>query len=163
MEVVIILGSARKDGEAEKLAKTLAHESGWDLVNLLDYNISQYDYEHLNRNDDFIPLMERIIGNYQTLVFVSLVYWYSMSGIMKMFFDRITDLLTIEKDLGRNLRGKKMAAISSSYGDNLEEQFWLPFQRSAEYLGMYFKASLHTKAGALEEEEILKFIEQIKQ
>ncbi|MCP4458779.1 MAG: NAD(P)H-dependent oxidoreductase [Cytophagales bacterium] len=35
------------------------------------------------------------------------VYWYSMSGIMKVFLDRIYDVLTIEKELGRKLHGKK--------------------------------------------------------
>jgi multimeric flavodoxin WrbA len=43
---------------------------------------------------------------------VTPVYWYTMSGIMKVFFDRFSDLLRIEKDLGRKLRGKSMAVIS---------------------------------------------------
>ncbi|MFW5760799.1 MAG: NAD(P)H-dependent oxidoreductase [Cyclobacteriaceae bacterium] len=68
--------------------------------------------------------------NYDLLIFAAMVYWYSISGIMKVFFDRITDLLTIEKNLGRQLRGKYMAAISCCNGNNLEENFWLPFSKA---------------------------------
>lgn len=70
------------------------------------------DYEHQNSNDDYLKLMKEIIKKYDTLIFTLPIYWYSMSGIMKVFFDRIADLLTFEKELGRQLRGKKMAGIS---------------------------------------------------
>ena len=161
MKTLIILGSARKDGEAGLLSGALKQQSGWDLIDLNDYSFSQYDYEHLNRNDDFIPLMRSILDKYDTLVFLSPVYWYAMSGIMKAFFDRITDLLTIEKDLGRTLRGKKMAAISCSYGDNLGEVFWLPFSETAKYLGMHYITGIHTIAGRVEEIALNKFIADV--
>ncbi len=51
--------------------------------------------------------MNDIVDKYDVLIFATPVYWYSMSGIMKVFFDRITDLLTIKKDIGRKLKGKK--------------------------------------------------------
>ena len=78
---------------------------------------------------------------------------------MKVFFDRITDLLTIEKNLGRQLRGKRMAVISTSNGSHLGDQFWLPFSASAQYLGMEFLGGLHTLRGG-DEETIKKFIER---
>lgn len=62
-----------------------------------------------SRNDDYLNLMKQILDKYETLILATPVYWYSMSGIMKVFFDRLTDLLTIEKELGRKLRGKKIA------------------------------------------------------
>lgn len=62
-----------------------------------------------SRNDDYLNLMKQILEKYETLILATPVYWYSMSGIMKVFFDRLTDLLTIEKELGRKLRGKKIA------------------------------------------------------
>jgi hypothetical protein len=55
-----------------------------------------------------------------------------------VFFDRTTDLLTIEKDRGRKLRGKSMAAISSSGCGESGENFCLPFSESAEYLGIKY-------------------------
>jgi hypothetical protein len=62
---------------------------------------------------------------------------------MKVFFDRITDLLTIEKDLGRQLRGKSMATLSCSVGNHLGDLFWLPFSETAKYLGMNYIGNLH--------------------
>ena len=165
MNKVIILGSSRKDGETKKVVSELIRISGWDLIDLKDYNISQFDYEHLNRNDDFIQLMKKITENYDVLIFATPVYWYSMSGIMKTFFDRFTDLLRIEKDTGRKLRDKYMAVISCSNGDNLGDHFWLPFKKSSEYLGMNYIANLHTYQGKDEAHKIAEFknkIEEVK-
>ena len=83
----------------------------FELIDLNDFDISYYDYDHKNRQDDFLPLMKKLIERYKTLVFATPVYWYTMSAVMKTFFDRISDLLTIEKDLGRQLRGKNMVLI----------------------------------------------------
>lgn len=157
MKKVILLGSSRKNGETKKVVAELIRISGWDLIDLTDFNISHFDYEHLNRNDDFIGLIKKITANYDVLIFATPVYWYSMSGIMKVFFDRFTDLLRIEKDAGRKLRNKYMAVISCSNGDNLEDNFWLPFQKSAQYLGMNYIGDLHTYQGKSENNKILEF------
>ncbi|MEM6299603.1 MAG: NAD(P)H-dependent oxidoreductase, partial [Bacteroidota bacterium] len=119
MKKVIILGSSRNDGDTTNLANQLIAKSGWDMINLNDYMFSYSDYKHENRDDDYLGLVRKIIESYDTLIFATPVYWYSMSGIMKVFFDRLTDLLTIEKGLGRKLRGKKMAVITISGGGNL--------------------------------------------
>ncbi|WP_228530314.1 flavodoxin family protein [Tamlana sp. I1] len=127
-----------------------------------DYNISYYDYKHLNRHDDFIPLMKRITNNYDVFIFATPVYWYAMSGIMKVFFDRLTDLLTIEKDMGRELRNKYMAVISSSNGDHLNDNFWLPFKKSAQYLGMHYLTNFHSIQGENETAKIAMFKNKIE-
>ncbi len=162
MKKVIILGSSRKNGETGKIVSELLQLSDWDLIDLSDFNISHFDYEHSNRNDDYIALMQRITDNYDVLIFATPVYWYSMSGRMKVFFDRLTDLLTIEKELGRKLRTKHMAVISSSNGGNLENDFWLPFKKSADYLGMNYITDLHTYQGKIEAEKIHQFISKIE-
>lgn len=163
MKTVLISGSARKDGDTHQLVNQILQISDWDLVDLNDYQIGFYDYEHNNRNDDYLPLIHKIIHNYQTLVFATPVYWYAMSAIMKVFFDRFTDLLTIEKELGRKLRQKQMAAISCSEGDHLGEQFWLPFSETARYLGMQYLGHLHTLTGKLEIGLLKEFIDHIDQ
>ena len=161
MKTLIISGSARKNGETNKVVKELQCISGWNSIDLVDYNISHFDYEHKNRNDDFIQLVQKILENYDVLIFATPVYWYSMSGIMKMFIDRITDLLKIEKEKGRKLRGKYMAVMSSSNGGNLEDQFWQPFKKSADYLGMHYLSDVHTYQGKSNKEEIAKFHTEI--
>lgn len=132
------------------------------MIDLNDYNFGYYDYEYQNRNDDYIKLMQKIIEKYDTLVFATPVCWYSMSGIMKVFFDRLTDLLEIEKDLGRKLRGKNMAAIGCSIGNNLGDVFWLPFSETANYLGMEYLGNLHTITGKKNDLELENFISRIE-
>ena len=162
MKTVIISGSSRNDGDTKTLTTELIKKSNWDLIDLNDYNFGYYDYEYQNRNDDYIKLMRKIIEKYDTLIFATPVYWYSMSGIMKVFFDRLTDLLEIEKDLGRKLRGKNMAAISCSIGNNLGDIFWLPFSETANYLGMEYLGNLHTITGKKNELELENFISRIE-
>jgi len=163
MKKVVILGSSRNDGDTAILTKMLIKQSKWDLIDLNDYDFGYFDYKHENRNDNYLTLMADLIKKYDTLIIATPVYWYSMSGIMKVFFDRITDLLTIRKELGRKLRGKKMAVISCSIGNNLGEYFWLPFSETANYLGMEYLGNIHTITGDNNEQKIAEFINLIEQ
>ena len=161
MRKVIIVGSSRNDGDTLKLVNEIVKKTNWELINLNNYNFSYYDYESKNRNDDYLTLMKQIVEKYDTLIFATPVYWYSMSGIMKVFFDRFTDLLTIEKELGQKLRGKKMAVITCSVGENLGEYFWLPFMETAKYLGMDYIGNTHTTIGADNNKKLTDFTNHI--
>ncbi|WP_044208772.1 flavodoxin family protein [Flammeovirga sp. OC4] len=162
MKSVILVGSARNESNTLKLAQRLQKEGEFELINLLEYKIGHYDYEHQYTEDDFIPLMKKIIEKYDTIVFATPVYWYAMSGMTKVFFDRITDLITIEKDLGRQLRGKNMAVITTSNGGNLGDDFWHPFKHSASYLGMNFLGGEHTINGMDNENAVANFLDFFK-
>ena len=157
MKCIIIAGSSRKDGDTAKLVANIMAVNNADVVDLNNLQFSYYDYEHHNREDDFIPSMRQWVVEYDTFIYVTPVYWYAMSGIMKVFFDRLSDLITIEKELGRKLRGKNMAVFSVSNGNNLGENFWLPFVHTAEYLGMNYLGNLHTYP----EEDNTKAIEKL--
>ena len=90
-----------------------------------------------------------------------------MSGVLKVFFDRISDILRIHKDTGRQLRGKNMAMISTSNHDDLIDGFNMPFVESAKYLGMNYLGDIHTyiKNDTLNEKIKLRiddFIKHIK-
>ena len=150
---VIIVGSSRKNGNTSTIVSAVAKQFEADVVNLSDYDFSYYDYENKNINDDFLPLMKEIIEKYDTIIFATPIYWYSMSGIMKVFFDRFSDLIRIEKDWGRKLRGKNMAVISNSHDSeiDLDYNFYIPFQKSAEYLGMQYLGNKHFNADVPEE------------
>lgn len=161
MRKIIILGSSRRYGHTKKAVDKLRLLAHWDVLDLNDYNISYYDYEHKNRNDDYLNLIQNIITNYDILIFATPVYWYSMSGIMKVFFDRITDLLDNEKEIGRKLRTKSMAVLSSSIGDHLGDAFWLPFIETAKYLGMNYLGNIHTIENKVETDELKEFVDLI--
>ncbi len=142
-DTVVILGSSRSDGDTAKVVQDLQKRIGCDVIDLNEYDISYYDYDHANKDDDFLPLMRTIIQDYQNIIFATPVYWYTMSGILKVFFDRISDLLTIEKDLGRALRGKGFGAISCCIRGSIDEEFWHPFKKTAGYLGMTYLGDVH--------------------
>ncbi|WP_264535830.1 flavodoxin family protein [Flavobacterium sp. N1736] len=148
---VIILGSARKNGNTTKIVDEISKEHGIDVIDLSDYNISHYDYESKNREDDFLPLIRRILEEYETLIFATPIYWYNMSGIMKVFFDRFSDLIRIEKETGRKLRGKKIGVISNSHDNEIEESFYIPFKKTADYLGMEYLGHAHFNANILDQ------------
>lgn len=141
---VIIVGSSRSSGNTGKIATYLAEISGFDIIDLKSKNIGGYDYEYQNKEDDFLPLIKEIIDTYETLVFATPVYWYAMSGIMKHFFDRFSDCVRVEKEIGRKFRGKSMAMISCGSGAEPIKGFDMPFVRSAEYLGMNYLGDIHT-------------------
>ena len=82
--------------------------------------------------------MEKII-THDLIVLATPVYWYTMSATMKIFLDRLTDLLDIRKDLGRKLYGKKLFIISSLASNLLPQGFEYPFWQTAEYLKMEYK------------------------
>lgn len=162
MSIIIIKASSRKEGNSKKLISSIQAIRTTKVIDLLDYQISHYDYSNKNRDDDFLPLIEEILNQYRIIIFVTPVYWYSMSGLLKVFFDRITDLLTIQKDLGRKFRGKKIAVITTSEGDNLGDDFWLPFKSTATYLGMKFIEGLHLNSAHFDNVKLEGFLEKIE-
>jgi len=140
---VIIQASARSNGNTNTIVNELNKHNTFDVIDLKTKNVGQFEYNFTNANDDFLPMMEEIIEKYDTIVFATPVYWYSMSGILKAFFDRISDLLHFKKELGRQLRGKKMAMISNNNYDDLKDGFSMPFKESANYLGMTYLGHTH--------------------
>lgn len=143
MKTVVVLGSSRSNGNTGKIVEIFRSTFEADLIDLSKLNISYYDYEHRNRDDDFLPTMRKIVG-YDLIIFATPIYWYSMSAVMKTFFDRISDCLRIEKETGRKLRGKKMAAICCGSEEAETEGFFMPFRETAGYLGMGYLGDLHT-------------------
>lgn len=157
-KTVIILGSSRSKGNTSKIVENIAINNDLDVIDLNNYKISFYDYESKNKEDDFLPLIKSLIEKYDTFIFATPVYWYSMSGIMKVFFDRFSDLVRIEKETGRKLRGKNMGVISNSHDSEIESTFYIPFQKSAAYLGMNYIGNNHYNADQINEKNKLELV-----
>jgi len=144
MKRIIIQGSSRSNGNTNKVVRLLMKELEFDVVDLSLKKIGYFDYEFKNQTDDFLSIIKQIADEYELIVFATPVYWYSMSGMMKTFFDRLSDCLRIEKETGRKLKGKNMAAISCGSDEIETEGFFTPFRKSAEYLGMNYFGNIHT-------------------
>lgn len=140
---VIILGSSRSNGDTRSIINQFLENMEADVVDLKELEMSYFDYEHMNQNDDFIPLAERLT-QYENIILATPVYWYTMSAIMKTFLDRWSDLLKIRKDIGRQFRGKNMFVIACSSDATAYPHFDEPFKLTADYMGMGYLGWMHT-------------------
>jgi len=142
---IVIFGSSRKRGDTWQAIQLVKGAQDIPIIELSDYDISFYDYEHRNESDDYLTLMERIAGH-DPIVLATPVYWYTMSAQMKIFVDRLSDLLAIRKELGRQLRGKTMHVITS-YSTDRPAGFEDAFRQTCDYLGMQYGACYYYYAG----------------
>ena len=143
-DTIAIFASARRNGNTGKLIDWIANELDIELIDLSDKNISPYDYEHKNLNDDFIPLMNHLL-NFKKIIFVTPVYWYAASAQMKIFIDRTSDFLDIEelKGIGRKLREKTAYIVCTSISSAADRSFLNSFIDTFGYLGMNYGGHIH--------------------
>ncbi len=163
MNTLVIIGSSRRSSDTKKFAQSVFARKECVFLDLCDYTVEEYNYEaNYSSSDQFNEVMSAIL-QHDIIVFATPVYWYAMSGKMKDLFDRFTDVITIEKETGRKLRGRKIAMMSVGTDLELPEGFEIPFSRTADYLGMkyiggaYFSSALsvdHQKAISVKAEFI---------
>lgn len=134
---VVLLGTSRRDGNTLVAVKRAVAGKSVEIVELSQLDFSAYDYEHRNAGDEFIPLIESIAAK-PLWILATPVYWYTMSAQLKIFVDRLSDLVTIRKDLGRRLRGISVGVIASGIDPQLPAGFESPFRLSCDYLGMNY-------------------------
>src|SRR5688572_8351188 len=92
--VLVILGSARRDSHTLELVEAVLDGKPATRIDLQDFDIQQYEYDQPADRDDFIKVAEAMAAH-SVIVFATPVYWYAMSGRMKVLFDRFTDLVTV--------------------------------------------------------------------
>ena len=115
------------------------------VVDISELNLSYFDYDHGNIDDDFIPTIEKIL-EYRTIGFVSPVYWHTISAQMKTFIDRISDLLSKRKDLGRALARKRTFLLASgSTDDELPQGMEDTIKLTSDYMDMEYLGSFYAK------------------
>ena len=141
---IAIFGSARRNGNTGKFIDWISAELGCEVIDLAELNISPYDYEHRNINDDFVPLMNRLL-EHNNIIFVTPVYWYAASVQMKIFIDRTSDFLDLEelKDMGRRLRQKTGFVVCTSISEEADSSFINSFKDTFAYLGMSYGGHVH--------------------
>lgn len=146
----------------------VASELGINIIDLSEKNISPYDYEHKNINDDFMPLMMQLLSH-EKIIFSTPVYWYAASAQMKIFIDRTSDFLDIEsyKDIGRRLRNKTAYIVCTSISNEADQSFLNAFKDTFEYLGMNYGGHVHANCenGYVPDDymnDVSKFVELVK-
>lgn len=164
--VAVILGSSRKNGHTQQIINELQKDVQVTVFNLLDFQIAPYRYDH-RHDDDFLELMEKLM-EFDVWLLATPVYWYSMSGEMKIFLDRWTDMLKIRKDLGRAAAGKSLAWLSCGSESEEVPGFEQPFKLTAGYMDMDYAGGCHTwlNGSGIEEEvstRIHEFAKRMKE
>ncbi|NNF32757.1 MAG: NAD(P)H-dependent oxidoreductase [Saprospiraceae bacterium] len=156
MMPIYINGSCRKGGHTTAIAKLLSGSGNQNVIHLLDYEMGYFEYDNSNSKDDFMPLIKELAES-DVWIFLTPVYWYSMSARMKTFFDRLSDLIKWEKDIWEKIKCSKWYALSCGSDDAEVPGFFEPFKRSAEYLDIQYMGDVHVwkdKRQPIEEEVI---------
>jgi len=143
---LVILGSARVDGETRKAIDIAFAPGTIDLLTLAQHHIGGYDYAHGNAEDGFGVVADAMHAA-DKIVFATPVYWYAMSAPLKIFFDRLTDLTETRKAQGKFLAGKKVWVIANGTEEDLPEGFEIPFARTAAYFGMSYRGIAYLQTG----------------
>jgi multimeric flavodoxin WrbA len=142
-KTAIILGSARKDSHTRTLLRNVFSDIPHDLIDLLDHEISPFDYVgDYPDKDEFSAVIDRIL-QVEHIVFATPVYWYAMSGIMKNFLDRFTDLTAKRQEQGRSFKGKNLFLFSVGADPEPPAGFEVPFRETAGYFGMNYHEGVY--------------------
>jgi multimeric flavodoxin WrbA len=169
-KVLVIVGSARRHSDTLKFTQQVFARKAHSLLDLQDYHLEEYNYDaNYSSLDQFNEVLEQILLH-DIIVFCTPVYWYAMSARMKILFDRFTDCITIDKEQGRKLRGRKIAMLAVGTDLEIPEGFEIPFSRTADYLGMKYIAGAYfssaeefgTKAHIAVKSELIRKLEQTK-
>jgi multimeric flavodoxin WrbA len=144
LSTLALFASSRREGNTGKVVDRIAAALAIEVVDLTRVRMSAFDYQHRNRNDEFEPLMDRILG-YEQIIFAAPVYWYSAPPPMKVFIDRLNDFLDLPdlRPKGRQLRGKRGYIVATSGIEAISPAFVYMFKETFEYLGMQYRGALH--------------------
>lgn len=143
---IVLFSSSRKNGNTRQLINDLNQHTHITTIDLSNYRFSDYDYDHQNLDDDFLPLVRRVLA-YDNIIFASPVYWYSTTPTMKRFLDRITDLLDVPelKETGKELRRKTGFVLATSVHEEISSTFLACFEHTFKYLGMNVGGHIHAQ------------------
>ena len=145
MQVTLLLGSSREASNCELLANIVVKGLDVTRVYLKDYNIQPIkDLRHSPTGfqtikDDHSKIMTTLLKT-DVLIFATPIYWYSMSGIMKNFIDRLSQ--TIRDPSFQNVKKKlsRIKTIVLAVGGDTPRIKGLPlilqFQYTFDFLNM---------------------------
>lgn len=160
--VTIVLGSARGNGNTASAVLHLRRQLR-KKVNVADLSVltvGSFDYARHDDRDDFRSVIGMMLAS-EHIVFATPVYWYAMSGTMKTFFDRLTDLLHDpgNRTVARALAGRNVWLLATGTDHCLPSGFHEPFARTAAYFGMVWREAFYSrsvKGAPLTDESLLE-------
>ena len=134
MEKILFMNSSpNRDGNTYRIGEELLKDKEHDVLQMADYRISQYGQVF---DDDEIKDVLKKIDECDVLVIGSPVYWYTVSGMLKTFIDRLYMLPEAEA-----LRGKKLYLFAQGSAPNQDTVKSIEFlsNRLSYLMGMELK------------------------
>lgn len=133
MNIVFVNASPNYDGCTYQIGERLLKGIQHDVLQMSDYKISQYGKVY--EDDQMVDLLKQL-KEYDTLVIGSPVYWYTVSGILKTFIDRLYLLPEAEY-----LKGKKLYlfAQGSAPDEDTKKSIRFLSERVSTLMGMDLK------------------------
>lgn len=148
MNIAVIDGGTRQDGNTEILTEEAVKELDVERIYLRDYDIHPIvDLRHTQDgfqevDDDYNVVIDRLI-QHDILVFSTPIYWYSMSGTLKNFIDRWSQTMRSPQYFDfKNRMSAKKAVVIAVGGDDPQIK-GLPMIQQFQYIfcfmGISFK------------------------
>lgn len=134
-KILAIVGASEGHQNTKKYLADKFVGKDLEIVDLFNVGLKPYSYQGIP-DDLFFSTIEKLIWSDLT-VLATPVYWYAMSGVMKDFIDRFSNLMSGKyKHLGEALYGKRIKVLSTGYDPSLPLGFEVPFAGTAIYFGM---------------------------
>lgn len=132
-KILFMNASPNQDGNTFRIGEELLRSLEHDVLQMSDYRISQYGQVYAD--DEMKEVMNKI-REYDTLVIGAPVYWYTVSGILKTFIDRLYMSPEVEY-----LREKKLYLFAQGSGpdDATKESITFLANRLSYLMGMELK------------------------
>ena len=132
-KILFVNSSPNRDGNTYRIGEELLKDKEHDVLQMADYRISQYGQVF---DDDEIKDVLKKIDECDVLVIGSPVYWYTVSGMLKTFIDRLYMLPEAEA-----LRGKKLYLFAQGSAPNQDTVKSIEFlsNRLSYLMGMELK------------------------
>lgn len=139
-KVFAVTQYAAKDSGTEKFLREV-YPAHLEVMDLETYPVGPY---HPSApKDSFYAIIEKALQA-DLFVLTTPVYWYAMSGPMKDFIDRFSNLMVGDyKHLGEALQGKRVQLLSTGYDRTLPIGFEVPFAGISIYFGMDYMGALY--------------------
>ena len=134
MKILFMNSSPNREGNTYRIGEELLKDKEHDVLQMADYRISQYGQVF---DDDEIKDVLKKIDECDVLVIGSPVYWYTVSGMLKIFIDRLYMLPEAEA-----LRGKKLYLFAQGSAPNSDTVKSIEFlaNRLSYLMGMELKS-----------------------
>lgn len=133
--VLAVLGAARGHNNTARFLRETYADYELEVIDLNECIVQPFSYSR-GSADNFQVIIRRVLEA-DLLVLSTPVYWYAMSGPMKDFMDRFSNLMSGEyQELGESLYGRRVQLLSTGSDLTLPLGFEVPFSATSIYFGM---------------------------